>query len=265
MTSLRRFLLLGALALTQLGCGGGAPCAGSGESASCTRVLFVGNSYTFVNDLPGMFTALAASGGRHVQAGMAAVGGARLADHVSSSGTAAALASARWSVVVLQEQSQIPADAALRERQMVPAATELVRRVHAAGAAPLFFVTWAHRDGWPEDGLADYAAMQAAVDNGYLAVAREQHAGVAPVGYAWWTVVSQNPAAGLWQDDGSHPTVAGTYLAACVFYATVFGRNPKGLDYRADLPAEEAATLQEVAAKIVLTDPASWGLPAAKP
>lgn len=52
----------------------------------------------------------------------------------------------------------------------------------------------------------------------------------------------------LWQDDGSHPTVAGTYLAACVFYGVIFGESPRGLSYHDGLTSNEAAYLQSVAA-----------------
>jgi hypothetical protein len=256
---LRRLLILGALVLALAGCSGSRACDSPGGSAACTRVLFVGNSYTYVNDLPAMFAKLARSGGHDVQTGMVAAGGETLALHASSGDAAAQLDSSRWGVVVLQEQSEIPSVAALRAGQMDPAARELVGLVRAAGAEPLFFLTWAHRDGWPESGvLRDYASMQAALDDGYLAVAGEEHAAVAPVGYAWWTLLHTTPTAALWQEDGSHPTVEGTYLAACVFYAAIFKQSPEGLGYRAGLPKAETAAVQTAAAQVVLVDPARW-------
>ncbi len=231
------------------------------DSAACTRVLFIGNSYTSVNDLPTMFAKLAASGGHRVETGTATQNGWSLADHAGSSATATALTSAKWTIVVLQEQSQIPSVNRFRQQQMYPAARELVGMVRQAGAQPMFFLTWAHRDGWPEYGLVDYGSMQSAIDEGYLAIAGELHAAVAPVGYAWQTLLGQEASPGLWQDDGSHPTAKGTYLAACVFYAVIFRESAKGLAYHGDLSDEEASTLQEVAATTVLGDPAKWGLP----
>lgn len=234
-------------------------CASLTEASGCTRVLFIGNSYTFVNDLPATFADLAHSGGHRVESGMLAEGGATLGDHVASAATAAKLQSAKWDVVVLQEQSQIPSVDLLRQSQMYPAARRLVDTIYRQGARPMFFLTWAHRDGWPENGLPDYASMQSAIDDGYLAIASEEQATVAPVGVAWSSLMSQaHPS--LWQDDGSHPTIAGTYLAACVFYATVFHQSPRGLTYRADLSAIDAAILQTVAAETVLDDPGRWGL-----
>jgi hypothetical protein len=83
---------------------------------------------------------------------------------------------------------------------------------------------------------------------------------VAPVGYAWSTVRTEDPRMDLWQADGSHPSEAGTYLAACVFYAAIFGQSPEGSTYTAGLPAVTAALLQRTAGATVLTDPARWDL-----
>ncbi len=192
---------------------------------------------------------------------MATDDGSTLADHAGSSRTTSALTSTNWNIVVLQEQSQIPAVDRFRETEMYPAARTLVAMVRHAGAQPIFFITWAHRDGWPQNGLVDYSTMQSAIDDGYQAIASEQHAAVAPVGYAWQTLLGQEASPGLWQDDGSHPTEKGTYLAACVFYATIFQENPNGLTYHGGLSDAEASTLQQVAAVTVLSDPVKWGLP----
>jgi len=69
------------------------------------------------------------------------------------------------------------------------------------------------------------------------------------VGLAWQRAVGQRPGIALWDSDGSHPAPAGSYLAACVFYATLFGESPAGLNYHADLSPDEAQFLQAVAAQ----------------
>jgi len=235
-----------------------AGCPDPARSASCTRVLFIGNSYTTVNDLPSVFGSLARSGGHRVETANAAVDGWTLAQHADSPATAAKLASANWDIVVLQEQSQIPSVEELRQTQMYPAARRLISSIRNSGARPLLYLTWGHRDGWPENGMPTYAAMQSAIDDGYLAIAGDQRAAVAPVGDAWATLIARGAPDAPWQDDGSHPTEAGTYLAACVFYATIFRENPKGLGYHSSLSADAAATIQSIAAETVLRDPARW-------
>jgi hypothetical protein len=238
-----------------------AGCPDPARSASCTRVLFIGNSYTRVNDLPSVFASLARSGNHRVETGTAAVDGWTLTNHADSPATSTRLAASKWDIVVLQEQSQIPAVEEFRQTQMYPAARRLVSAIRNSGARPLLYLTWARRDGWPENGMPDYASMQASIDQGYLAIAADQRVAVAPVGDAWATLVTRGAGAPLWQQDGSHPTAAGTYLAACVFYATIFRESPKELAYHASLSADAAGIIQSVAAETVLGDPAKWPAP----
>jgi hypothetical protein len=221
-------------------------------------VLFIGNSYTFVNNLPDMFARLARAGGHPVETGMAATGGWTLADHLNSSATLDTLGSEQWNFVVLQEQSQVPSIPLSRGEVMYPAARSLAGLIEANGATPLFFITWAHRDGWPENGMPDYASMQTQIDYGYEAIAQELSLPLAPVGPAWSEARQQDPQLDLWQSDGSHPVVQGTYLAACVFYAVIFRQSPQGLAYRAGLPGDAAGELQTIADQTVLKDPAVW-------
>lgn len=249
-------ILLAAVVIVAGGCAASHDaCGGSG---TCMRVLFIGNSYTYVNDLPATFVQLAGAGGHPVATDSVAEGGATLADALASGATADKLAASKWSFVVLQEQSEIPSVAQYRDQQMYPAASSLVARSKAAGATPVFFMTWAHRDGWPENGLPDYLAMQRQIDVAYVTIAEQLGVPAAPVGYAWSAVHRADPALALWQDDGSHPTTAGTYLAACVFYATIFHQSPSGLRWTDGLSAQDAQLLQTAATTSVSSPAQAW-------
>jgi hypothetical protein len=252
---MKRLLILCCLLIAACGCSPAISCNSLFGSGPCTRVLFIGNSYTYVNDLPTMFAELAGAGGHRVETGMAAQGGWTLANHVNSSDTLEQIKSSEWNYVVLQEQSEIPSIQQYRTQQMYPAARVLVRDIRNIDATPIFFETWAHRDGWPENGLQNYESMQYQIDNGYLGIAQELNVTVASVGFAWMTVRRQDPQLDLWQDDGSHPTEQGTYLAACVFYSVIFRQSPEGLTFTAQLPKETAQLLQKSAADIVLNNP----------
>ena len=249
------------LLLSLCGCSPHPDCLDTRSAKACPRVLFIGNSYTSVNDLPTMLAALAKAGGHPIQTGMVAPGGWMLADHLKSTDTLSALQSSKWDFVVLQEQSQIPSVEPARSQEMYPSAGALVQKIREAGAQPIFFLTWAHRDGWPENNLPDYESMQLQINQGYMTIANKLITPVAPVGYAWLTVWLQNPALALWQADGSHPTELGTYLAACVFYAVLFRQSPENNSYLAHLPAATAHYFQSVAAKTVLSNPSQWNLP----
>ena len=225
------------------------------------RVLFVGNSLTFSHDLPQVFAELARASGHSVEVDMAAQGGQTLAGHAASPGTLQKLTGQRWDFVVLQEQSRIPAMTAQRDEQMIPAARLLDKKAAESGAETVLFLTWAGRDGLPSAGLEDYVAMQSAIEAGYMEVAGEIGAMVAPVGVAWQWALEEHPELGLWQRDGSHPSPEGTYLAACVFYATLLGESPEGAGELAGLPEETARFLQALAGETVLGDPGRWHIP----
>jgi hypothetical protein len=229
-----------------------------GDGRPAVRLLFVGNSYTFVNDLPGVFAMLANAGGHRVDVETIAKGGWTLASHEKSAKTLDRIANAKWDYVVLQEQSQIPASERARAATMYPAAHSLARRVTQAGAQPLLFMTWAHRRGWPEERLPNYDAMQAQITRVYVTLAKQLRAATAPVGEAWAQALRRNASLELWQADGSHPSEQGTYLAACVFYAVVFRETPQGLPPVKQVPREIAEQLQRVAADTVLADSSRW-------
>jgi hypothetical protein len=251
---MKRFLATAVLILVLCSCSLSTKCGGT-QDASCSRVLFIGNSYTFVNDLPNTFAKLARSGGHKVEVGMSAQGGWTLKDHLQSPETLSLLNSARWNFVVLQEQSQIPSVQQFRNQEMVPAARQLVQKIKDIGATPVFFISWAHRNGWAENGMTTYESMQSQITAGYLEIARELNAPVASVGLAWSIAVKEHPELSLWQEDGSHPTGTGTYLAACVFYAVIFHESPEDLSYRADLSKETAKILQTLASQTALKTP----------
>jgi hypothetical protein len=257
---MKRILIACCILLVTVGCSPKKNCDQTQEADECTRVLFIGNSYTFTNNLPGMFTKLAHAGGHLVETGMAAQGGWTLADHVNSTTTLNQITSSKWKYVVLQEQSEIPAIQHSRTAIMYPAARVLAGQIEGTSATPIFFLTWAHRNGWPDYGFLDYQTMQFQIDIGYLGIAQELSVPLAPVGYAWLLATGQNSQLDLWQADGSHPSEQGTYLAACVFYAVIFRQSPQGLSYQAGLSNETTTFMQQIAATTVLGNPAQWNL-----
>ena len=126
-TSLLVAAVLLAAVLLPLGCANSTPpkcstAAGAG-APPCTRVLFVGNSYTYVNDLPTTFAQLAVAGGHKLETGMVANGGETLAQHATAAETLDKIAAAPWSFVVLQEQSETPATPAGRNSMYSAART----------------------------------------------------------------------------------------------------------------------------------------------
>ena len=228
--------------------------------AAVTRVLFIGNSLTFFNDLPGMFAELARSGGHEVEVDMSAQGGWTLSKHATSTRTLDKIGQQNWDFVILQEQSVIPSIADERNESMYPAVRLLDSKIGESGAETILFITWGYRDGLPDAGYRDFDDMQAHLHRGYMDIANELGAMVAPVGIAWQNGIVQDPQLGLWQRDGLHPSIEGSYLAACVFYAVIYQQSPEGLTYKAELSEEMAQFLQAIAAQTVLETPGRWNI-----
>ncbi|MGH4123844.1 MAG: DUF4886 domain-containing protein [Clostridium sp.] len=115
------------------------------------------------------------------------------------------------------------------------------------GAETVLFMTWGRRFGDTEIGFENFETMQEALKEGYTKIANELTLSVAPVGIAWLKAKQKDKDILLWDEDGSHPSIMGTYLTACVFYVLLLKQNPVGLSYSAGIPKEMARFLQEIA------------------
>jgi hypothetical protein len=203
------------------------------------RILFIGNSYTYCNELPIMLAQLAAAGEKHVEVHQVTAGGVTLEWHAQNEATLAALYEA-WDFVVLQEHSIRPIQ---DMPKMAMAAAALQSRIAVTGAQTVLFMTWA-RQHFPE--------MQAGLARVYAVIAHEIGARVAPVGLAWEAALAADPSLALHTEDKSHPTPLGSYLAACVFYATFFGESPVGLPAKLTTAGGEALVeIPEAQAQLV--------------
>ncbi len=218
------------------------------ESDQTLKVLFVGNSYTFYNNLPEMFEKLMVSGGYEIVVEQSTFGGWSLSNHAFSSETTEKIANSDWDYVILQEQSVVTNP----EIGMYPAIRELNAQVDDIGAESILFMTWGRRDGLESTGYPDYESMQTQIRENYQTIAGELDLTIAPVGLAWQYALAENPGLQLWDADGSHPSKEGTYLAAVVFYAVLTRESPEGLDYLAGLTEEMAQILQRLVSESIL-------------
>ena len=208
---------------------------------SSARVLLVGNSFTYYNGgLENHVKALAESAHppRHLSADRATKGGATLRILHGLDGVHEKMRSGSYDVIILQED--IPE---LREHSVAPFfehARLFDREIRELGGQPVLFMAW------PYERLNWVTLEQIA--QAHRAIGQELGVPVAPVGLAFERAAKARPGLAMLGRDQEHESIPGTYLAANVIFATLFGQNPKGLPYRpAGVSAEEAEFLQGVA------------------
>jgi hypothetical protein len=211
-------------------------------------MLFVGNSYTATNDLPGTLQALVETSGTKpdLKTDELVVGGYRLEQHLADPNMLPKIESNDWDFVVLQEQSQTPLERYGRHEKFYPAVKKFVPLIREHDAIPMLFMTWQRPD-------TDAAAHEW-IDS-YLFIAKLTKAEVSPCGIAFENAKKAMPGWNPYADTGGHPTPAGTYLAACTFYSVLYDRDPTGLPSSVitnkgttiTVPRAEAAVLQKCA------------------
>lgn len=230
-----------------------------------TKVLFLGNSYTAGNDLPGIFRNLAESAGHSVYVDSKTPGGYTLRYHFEDAASLDLIESNDWDYVVLQEQSQVPVIPYFRDNWMIPYAMNLCNAINDNCSRAVFFMAWGAEIGGQECvdvhcsiEFEDYFHQQDSVSASYEMVAEFNNASCAPAGLAWRLSQEIDPELGLWSGDGRHPNLNGSYLAACAIYATIFEESPEGISFHSSIDATTAEYLQEIADSVAMSDLDRW-------
>ncbi len=211
-------------------------------------MLFIGNSLTYVNDLPGVVAAFAEAAGETPPEFRSVVaGGFSLEDHWREGEARRAIGREKWDVVVLQ---QGPSASAEGRGLLLLYARRFAPEIRRAGAKPALYMVW------PSAGRRqDFGG----VSDSYRLAAEDIGGVLLPAGEAWRSVERRAPKLALYSSDGLHPTVAGSYVAGAVVYARLYGRSPIGLPARltlrsgvtVEVPPDDAKLLQEAAAEAV--------------
>lgn len=224
--------------------------------------LFVGNSYTHYNTMPeSIFGPIMKAAGYNVYVKKVTKGGWYLIDSANSNDEVGAqvdtsFKTMKYNYVILQEQSTCPASTPGKFYDGVRALAEKVR---ANGAEPILYGTWGRKKGHSvltDNGWTN-ESMTWMISAAYEAIGAELDIPVAFAGLAFYDVYT-NHSAGLniYDDDLTHPSYAGSYLAAMTIFAKITGIDPTTVDYDGSLTAEAAAILKEAARKAVFETPA---------
>lgn len=238
------------------------------------KILFIGSSYFNYNNLPELFKILAEAGEKKVVIDRSTRNGTYLEYHSTNPATEEKIKQDQWDYVLLQgvctncgypetHQSIFPP---FQSHPLKPALETLHQKVKAncESTKTVYCMPWAFEDGtlWLQGGSDTYFDMQQKIYDNALKFADEIGLVIAPVGWAWNEVLKTKikELHYLHLSDYNHPSKRGSYLTACVLYATIFKEELKEINYYAGLPDEEAKYFQSVASEIVLNNLELWNV-----
>lgn len=226
------------------------------------NILFIGNSYTYYNSMPeSLFAPIAkAAGYQNVKVTSITKGGWYLDRHANEKDEVGAqvdkaLKENKYDYVVIQEQSACPAADPGRFYDGVRA---IVEKIRANGATPVLYSTWGRKAG--HKTLADYGwtneTMTWKLAAAYAAIGEELGIDVAYVGLAFHDIyMNQKGKLELYDEDSTHPSSLGSYLAAMTIFAEIFGVDPSNIEIKTTISDEAAALLREAARVAVFETP----------
>ena len=263
VSDIRRVCVL--LALPLLACASSVESVPEQPAENSCKILFIGNSLTFYNNLPGMVKQLAEATGRSVFIDASTIGGATLADHAVNASTLSKIQQQEWDYAILQQ-----AIMAVAFPEIYPELSWPIESLADAisenntETKVLYFLDYSMRNGlfWLGEYYT-YDASQQMLYDGTLELAEQLELAIAPVGWAWNAVVRDRPDIDLYASDEGHPSYLGSYLSAAVYFATIFQEAVSTNSYTAGIDDETAGFLQDVATHMVLDSLSLWRLPPA--
>ena len=238
----------------------------SAYSQTTKKVLFLGNSYTGVNNLPAMVNQMATSTNDILIYDSNTPGGHRLINHASNTTSINKINSNNWDYVVLQAQSQETSWSQTQmQAEVFPYALSLSNTIRANNACsePMFYMTWGRENGDASncanlDWVCTYEGMDDAIRSTYISMANSNNAEISPVGAVWRYLRTNHPNIDLYTNDGSHPSLAGSYAAACTFYTMIYKKDPTLISWDSSISSGDANTIKMVTKTIVFDDISNW-------
>lgn len=227
------------------------------------KVLFLGNSYTYVNNLPQIISELASNTGNALIYDSNLLGGYTLQNHYASTESKNKILANNWDYIVLQEQSQRPTFVIPSEFMDGFGNLKTFIKQNRPCSLINAFMTWGSENGdtqnCPNNPLVcTYEGMQDLLEDRYMTVSDIYESEVTPVGAVWRFIKQNYPTIQLYQSDGRHPSEAGSYLAACCFYTTIYRNNPALISYDYSLDTTSATIIRNAVKSIVYDHLSDW-------
>lgn len=234
------------------------------SKGSPCRILFIGNSYTSVNNLPQLILDIASTTGDDFYFQSSTPGGCTFQQHLTVS--SALIKQGGWDFVILQEQSQLPSFPYSQfMTESYPYAQQLCNliREYNPDAKIVFYMTWGRRDGDTQNApyyapLGTYEGMDSLLQARYLMMAHDNQTMIAPVAKVWRSIRENHPEIELYQSDGSHPSLTGSYAAAFTFYSLLFSKNPTIVTSGFQISDSQADIIKHTVKQIVYDSLQNW-------
>lgn len=232
------------------------------------NALFLGNSYTYYNNLPSLIQQAATSVGDTFTYDSNTPGGYRLKGHATNATSIAKIQAGNWDYVVLQDQSQFPSfpDAQVAA-EVYPYATQLsdLIKQHNPCATTTFYMTWGRENGdagncggWPP--VCTYEGMDDLLRQRYQIMANDNNGITSPVGAVWRYLRTNHPTLDLYSGDGSHPSLTGSYAGAIAFYCSLFRKDPTLITFNSTLSIADATIIKDAVKTVVFNDFEEWNI-----
>ncbi len=231
------------------------------EEIQYVKILYIGNSYTYFNDLPKIIKDIAITVNIDITYDQSTFGGYRFLHHKDDAATISKIQAEDWDYVVLQNQSQRPGFKPDDVRSdSLPHAEALVDLIKANNSQTeiIYFQTWGRENGDSQNAayyslVSTFDGHTQALKEGYEIYQESTGGEIAPVGSVWQQVVNDGSRpfnrSDLWIEDESHPELLGSYLAALTILSQIMDVNPRNISENAGLSAGNASYLRSVTAE----------------
>jgi hypothetical protein len=225
--------------------------------AQKTSVLFIGNSFTHMNQMPKTFEKIAESLSQEVYVEMNAKSNHTLKMHSERAELYEAIKSRKWDFVVIQPFSRemIFSEDSV-EQATIPFFKQLLDSIYAKNPCTnvMIYQTWGYKDGFQEDSLSNtYERMTTRISEGVMRLSDRYSLPVVPVGMVWNDLIKSGYGNSLYDADGSHPSPEGSYLIACTFYVSLFRKSLDGA-FTNGVPATKVSQIHRICYDFVLTN-----------
>ncbi len=241
---------------------------GSSAVSDTIRVLFIGNSYIYVNDLPSLLKEVASSDGKVIISEQDTPGGSTLEGHWKSEIPQKLIKEGGWNYMILQEHSQRPSMPIESVNQLVfpfvHNLDSLFKAFNPTGKT-IFYMTWGRKNGDSSRCkelplVCTYQGMDDLTRERYLMMSEQNKALISPVGVVWRHLRETNPEIELYMSDESHPSINGSYAGALCFYTVITQKDPTLISFNSTIDPTMANIIKMAVKKVVYEHLDQWNI-----